>query len=286
MFAKFFRPLTTLVLTVCLGLGIFAPSQASAAPAVKSLAVGSAAQVGTEPSEHPQPVLALPSVYDVYRNRGIVPTPVRRQGNVGTCWSFAGIQAYEDSWQLQNGERVILSPQPIIDRLHHCNGGFYDLVFDELITNGTAREEDYPYITGRTLVPGPVRPIPTPYKGGKYGTVGAGPRPTIEEIKRAILEHGSLYGSVFVPEDSSFHEFKGSDVFRETRSVPSGRSNHAVLIVGWDDSRQAFRIKNSWGEQWGHGGYAWVKYDSNNIGINAAWIDAPRVIQPFAPTHR
>lgn len=40
-----------------------------------------------------------------------------------------------------------------------------------------------------------------------------------------------------------------------------GGSGHVVLMVGYDESRQAFRIKNSWGATWADGGYAWISYD-------------------------
>jgi cathepsin L len=50
--------------------------------------------------------------------------------------------------------------------------------------------------------------------------------------------------------------------------------NHVVLLIGLDDAKQAWLIKNSWGEKWGEKGCAWIKYRSNNIGVFAAWIEA------------
>lgn len=35
---------------------------------------------------------------------------------------------------------------------------------------------------------------------------------------------------------------------------------HAMVVVGYDDSKNAFEIMNSWGEDWGNGGFVWVKY--------------------------
>jgi len=35
---------------------------------------------------------------------------------------------------------------------------------------------------------------------------------------------------------------------------------HAVAIVGYDDSKQAFKIANSWGTGWGVNGYGWISY--------------------------
>jgi hypothetical protein len=35
---------------------------------------------------------------------------------------------------------------------------------------------------------------------------------------------------------------------------------HAMLIVGYDDSRAAYRVMNSWGTSWGDRGYVWISY--------------------------
>lgn len=36
---------------------------------------------------------------------------------------------------------------------------------------------------------------------------------------------------------------------------------HAMVVVGYDDSRRAFRIQNSWGKTWADGGYGWFSYE-------------------------
>ena len=40
-----------------------------------------------------------------------------------------------------------------------------------------------------------------------------------------------------------------------------GSSGHVMTVVGYDDSQQMFRVKNSWGAGWADGGYAWISYD-------------------------
>ncbi len=55
--------------------------------------------------------------------------------------------------------------------------------------------------------------------------------------------------------------------------------DHMVLLVGWDDQRQAWLIKNSWGRDWGlygekEAGYGWVRYGQGNLGAYAAWVQA------------
>lgn len=46
------------------------------------------------------------------------------------------------------------------------------------------------------------------------------------------------------------------DTVEETPGI-----GHAMVVVGYDDERKAFRIQNSWGREWGDGGYAWYAYD-------------------------
>ncbi len=94
--------------------------------------------------------------------------------------------------------------------------------------------------------------------------------PSVEQLKTALVKHGPLAAPIVY--DECLGNYRGG-VFNE-RNL--GTVNHVVLLVGWDDDKQAWLIKNSWGEEWGENGFAWIKYGSNNIGVFAAWIDARR----------
>ncbi len=93
--------------------------------------------------------------------------------------------------------------------------------------------------------------------------------PTEQQLKQALIEHGPLVAPLHV--DKCFQVYQGG-VFNGHNK---GNPNHDVVLIGWDDEKRAWLIKNSWGEEWGEKGYAWVTYGSNNIGIFAAWIEAP-----------
>lgn len=47
-------------------------------------------------------------------------------------------------------------------------------------------------------------------------------------------------------------------------------TGHAIIIVGYDDEAKLFEIRNSWGEQWGNHGYAYITYDTMK---KAIWYD-------------
>ena len=58
--------------------------------------------------------------------------------------------------------------------------------------------------------------------------------------------------------------------------------DHVVAIIGWNDDINAWRIKNSWGKDWGDDGLMNLAYGYNNIGFNAAWVTV-RNIQKVLP---
>jgi Papain family cysteine protease len=55
-----------------------------------------------------------------------------------------------------------------------------------------------------------------------------------------------------------------------------GSAGHVVLVIGYNEDKQMFRIKNSWGPNWADHGYAWMSYQfvAGQPVYNAAWIDA------------
>jgi hypothetical protein len=56
------------------------------------------------------------------------------------------------------------------------------------------------------------------------------------------------------------------------RDAVYAKRNHAVCLCGYDDERQAFRFKNSWGINWGDHGYAWITYDYVKEHTNSAFV--------------
>lgn len=89
--------------------------------------------------------------------------------------------------------------------------------------------------------------------------------PTVQQLKIALIKHGPIAAPMVF--DNCLLAYK-SGVFNEKTGGDVGQ---VVLLIGWDE-KGAWLIKNSWGEEWGEGGFGWIKYGSNNIGQFAAWI--------------
>jgi cathepsin L len=208
-----------------------------------------------------------------WRIKGVV-TRVKDQGPCGSCWDFATIGAFEGSWAMLNKRTIDASEQDVLDcsgRGDCVYGGW--VAFQYLIDKGVATEASYPYHhsngTCRTTVA-------RSYKADTWGYVGTDHNiPSVSALKQALCLYGPLY--VTVRATPAFQAYVGG-VFDEHAS---GSTNHAVTLIGWDDSLKAWIIKNSWGTGWGDGcgfglerGYMLISYTSNSIGRGAAWVRA------------
>jgi C1A family cysteine protease len=64
---------------------------------------------------------------------------------------------------------------------------------------------------------------------------------------------------------------RGAGTFTVVETGPR-TTGHAMLAVGYDDERQAFRIVNSWGAAWGEGGFAWMAYAVWEAQVGPAFV--------------
>lgn len=190
---------------------------------------------------------------------------------------------------IQDGYEVDLSEQWLVSCTDagSCSGGFHGPAFDYFLWNidpcggyGAVLEADFPYAyVGGVEYPDYIEPCGCPYvhyyRINSWGFVAANTyrfiTPSVLAIKQAILDYGPVAVSMYV--DETFQAYTGG-VYENPLNY-SG-SNHAVVLVGWDDSQGengVWFLKNSWGTGWGENGYMRIGYSSNNVGYHAAYLD-------------
>lgn len=207
-------------------------------------------------------------------------TPIKDQDGCGSCWAFGTTAAFEGSYAIRNNSLIDASEQDMLNcsGVGTCAGGVAPYVYNRIISNGIAAEAGYPYTATDTAC-NTIQP--RPYRAVNWGFVEAsGGIPSIAATKTALCDHGPLSAALFATD--AFQAYTGPSTFSET--TPDG-INHTISIVGWNDTRHAWLIKNSWGTGWGMNGYGWIDYDSSNIGSQAAWVDAARVYLKLPPIY-
>jgi cathepsin L len=206
-----------------------------------------------------------------WRTAGKV-TPVKLQA-CGDCWAFASTAQIESAFLMAGWGQADLSEQEILDCSNSgdCGGGRRWDALPWATTQPVETEAAYPYAHG---VKGACHSgLNGPYKLLAAGWIdSSGNVASVATIKTALCQYGPISVSIYAtPALQSLGP--GGQVFNEQNN--GNGTNHAILIIGWNDAKQAWLIKNSWGTNWGDGGYGWIHYGSNNIGRWPVFAVAP-----------
>lgn len=190
-------------------------------------------------------------------------TPVKNQGQCGSCWSFSTTGAVEGAWYIAKGELVSLSEQQLVDCSvaqgnNGCNGGMMDYAFTYIIQNGGICSEDsYPYLAAN----GTCRACTPVAKIQRYVDV------TPNNETALMIAVAKQPVSVAVEADGFDWQFYSGGVVTDSCGV---NLDHGVLVVGYGMDASAggyWKVKNSWGPDWGESGYIRIGRGSN-YGVN------------------
>lgn len=202
-----------------------------------------------------------------WRDYGVVTFP-KDQGPCGSCWCFAGVGQMESQILVNLGPEYDLSEENVLSCNfigQGCSGGNDITVVNFLTKYGAFLEACAPYDatdgTPCTMTCTPVNKL----RGWRI--IGAGlaseDPALIDLVKDALLNYGPLW----VTMDASgpgFGSYTGG-VYEWWDPIGP---NHAILLIGWDDTLShshgsgAWIAKNSWGTGWGDGGYFEIAYGS------------------------
>jgi C1A family cysteine protease len=206
---------------------------------------------------------ALPSYYMGYY------TPIKNQGSCGSCWAFAICGVMESHWKKLFGTNYDTSEQFQLDCNtygYSCNGGWFTSHNNHKSAYWAKYESCYPYVAYKKTCTASSS-CNFDYISSWYYVGTSTGVPTASSIKQKIYDKGAVAAAVYV--DSYFQAYTSGTFTRNA----SGNVNHAILLVGWDDSKAAWRLKNSWGTGWGESGLMWIAYTSQKVGYAANYVN-------------
>ncbi|CAK9152593.1 unnamed protein product [Ilex paraguariensis] len=203
-------------------------------------------------------VTAVPTSMD-WRKKGAV-TPIKDQGQCGSCWAFSTIAATEGITELTTGKLISLSEQELVDcdiggEDEGCEGGLMEDGFEFIVKNkGIATESTYPYkATDGTCNTKEEASHAAKIKG--YENV---PANSEKALLKAVANQPI---SVSIDASGAAFQFYSSGVFTGDCGTDL---DHGVTAVGYGttaDGTKYWLVKNSWGTSWGDEGYIMMQRD-------------------------
>ncbi len=199
--------------------------------------------------------IALPTSFDWSHKElpGALPaggadwmSPVRNQGSCGSCWAFSAIGAVEGQYNIEQNNPTLdinLAERYLVSTCCSagtCSGGWPKSALIYMRDSGITEESCFPYKASNVACSSRCAAWSTNlWKIGNYVDKGwVGGR---DEIKKIIVNHGPV---------SAYIKMGGR-----------GKSpNHAIVIVGYDDARSQWIVRNSWGAGYSGNGYFKVGY--------------------------
>jgi C1A family cysteine protease len=183
-------------------------------------------------------------------------SPVKDQGQCGSCWAFSTVAFLESQSLIQNQKAVTFSEQQLVDcdtgSNNGCEGGLMQTAMEYLQQNGVEGDASYPYVARDSSC-----------KYNKSKTVASvNAVNCYENVSNAQLQsYLTTVGPLAIAVDADDFQLYSSGVL----DCQGSQLDHGVLLVGYTES--TWIIKNSWGKNWGEQGFVRVQ---NTRGSNCA----------------
>jgi len=223
---------------------------------------------------------------------------VKNQGNVQSCAAFAATAIMEfqkrkragatHEYDLSEALLYEISTYESNQTSSSCRqaGRYFSDIINALKTFGIPREDCHPY--------NKVCENPPPKFGGssslwcerwcelsalnKIKDAVAIDTLDLKALKNAIYVAPVLAGMIVF---NDFFSYSGGVYEHPPSEGESIAGFHAIVLVGYDDNENALELRNSWGEDWGEEGYAWMSYDLVTAGEYTVTYNGNTIVTPF-----
>jgi len=198
--------------------------------------------------------------------------PIGDQGQYGTCvaWSTAynlksALDALENNYSQSQLSQASYqySPKDLFwslatgDKGSNCNGTNFESALDLIVSRGITHLQTVPYTNLGNCATG-TGVTSDLHKIDNYRKID---NTNVSVLKGYLAQKRPIVFGARLGD--SFMAWNSSGVISHDTYVAAEVQNayHAMILVGYSDTKQAFRVANSWSTQWGDNGYIWVDYN-------------------------
>eukprot|EP00056_Hartaetosiga_gracilis_P002434 m.53562 g.53562 ORF g.53562 m.53562 type:complete len:347 (+) comp11044_c0_seq1:35-1075(+) len=203
----------------------------------------------------------LPKEFD-WRTKGGV-TPVKNQGDCGSCWAFSTTENIESVWHIEGGHLLVpLAVAQIVDcdKVDDgCNGGDLPSAFNYVLkAGGLMSESAYPYHDHDAACNFNPSEITAKIDGWEYVSKDK------NETQMQVYIQEKTPIAICVDAES-WQSYTGGVIKRGCGKM----LDHCVQLVGWGEEKNVpyWIVRNSWGADWGLDGYLYVERNKDECGI-------------------
>jgi hypothetical protein len=227
---------------------------------------------------------ALPPSVDM---SGHFPMP-GNQGQQSSCVGWAvtyALKSYQEgverNWSLNTADHIF-SPAYIYNQIKtsaDCSGGTsYVEALNFLRREGAAPWNAFPYDSAQCSR----LPDAATKQQAKQYSIADWRRVNVQdetEVKNQLAAGFPVLAGIVV--DMPLYRLTQGNVYSQYSGQNLG--GHAVVIVGYDDSKRAFKIINSWGQSWGDNGFGWINYAAFRQIAREGYVAQDIIVQPLTP---
>ena len=202
-------------------------------------------------------------------------SPVEEQRQLGSCTAQAVIGAYELLTKMHYPDQFVdlsrlflyYNARKLSGDINEDIGAYISTAIEAVKTYGLCREDLWPYDPNKF----DVEPGYKCYRDARKRTIDQVYEITSHEeiVDMLDRQHPVVVG---VAVYSDFDRINNhSTILKMPTATEEPIGSHAMCIVGYDDSTQQFLLRNSFGDDWGEGGYFWIPYEYSDANFSDMW---------------
>lgn len=196
-------------------------------------------------------------------------TPVKDQGQCGSCWTFSTTGVMEGAVAIKYGTLQSFSEQYLVDCVtadYGCGGGLQVDALSYLVDHDMILESDYKYTASGYGTGNACKYDSKPHT--EYHTESSGyvqvEANSVQAMKEAVAQAPLAVALDAAGIDFSFYS---GGIYDNAKC--GTELDHATLIVGYgsENGQDYWIMKNSWGTSWGEKGYMRLAITGDGPGI-------------------